>query len=486
MKFFLRLIIIVIGCILIVLPAGANKTNKEQTSTQTQSKRIVILMDSSGSMKKTDPHNYRKPAAKLFVSLIGEEYEIAVLSFGDRVKTLIPFTMNKRSNRDKIHSAIDKVTSKEFSTHIHLAIKEGYNLLKDTSGIMVLMSDGKLTLGDKEKDEKALKELLETLPNIKKSGIKVYTIPFTEESDIALLERIAKETDGFSKLAKTDKDIHVIFSSIFEKIKSPDTIPLKDDSFSIDSDIKEAILLITKKPGTKTTLISPSKKTFTHTKTSKDMLWHSTDIFDMITITSPEVGKWQVNLSTKEGNKVYVLTNLRLKSSFNRNFVYKDEDLRIDAWLERDSAIITEPDILDKISIIIESKDPKQNVHSANMTPEVNEKGLSKNNGRFFATYKVPMLGEYILKITAEGSTFKREKTFEFKAVEQPKQDITQKQPEGQKTSETKKQQTNDDWHEALIIFAIINGGVVIIILIYLIAKKFLTKIKLSKKKAKE
>ncbi|MCX8026719.1 MAG: VWA domain-containing protein, partial [Thermodesulfovibrionales bacterium] len=270
--------LMIMFCVLLVLPVGAD-TTKQQASSQDKSKKIVLLMDSSGSMKKTDPKNYRKPAAKLFVSLIGEDYQIAVLSFGDTVKTLLSFTENKRSNRDKIHSAIEKVTSKEFSTHMHLAIKEGYELLKDTSGIIVLMSDGKLTLGDKEKDEKAMKELLNMLPSIAKAGIKVYTIPFTEESDIELLERIAKETGGFSKLANTDKDIHIIFSTIFEKIKSPDTIPLKDDSFSVDSDIKEAILLITKQPGTKTTLISPSKKTFTATKTHKDILWHTTDVF---------------------------------------------------------------------------------------------------------------------------------------------------------------------------------------------------------------
>ncbi|MFQ3574261.1 MAG: vWA domain-containing protein, partial [Thermodesulfovibrionales bacterium] len=411
---------------------------------------------------------------------------IAVLSFGDRVKTLIPFTDNTKSNRHKINSAIDKVTSKEFSTHIHLAVKEAYELLKETSGVIILMSDGKLTLGDKEKDERATKELLDMLPDISKAKIKVHTIPFTEESDIALLERIAKDTGGFSKLAKTDQDIHIIFSSIFEKIKSPDTIPLKDNKFSIDTDIKEVILIITKKTGTKTTLISPSKATFTSNKTSKDMVWHTTDVFDMITITSPEAGNWQVNLSTTEGNKVYVLTNLRLKSSFDKNFVHKGETLRIDAWLEKDGATITERDVLDKISFVIESKDPKQTIHSAKMTPDVNEAGSPNNNGKYIADFTAHITGDYLLKIVAEGSTFKREKTFEFKVIEPPppaapKQEaVTAKQP---KSADTKK---TDEWNEALMIFGIVNGGLIAVLLIYFLGRKLIKRLRLSSKKVKK
>lgn len=484
MNISLKLTITIILILLLVLPVNANTTKQEQPAGKGQSNKIVLLMDSSGSMKKTDPKSYRKPAAKLFVSLIGEDYNIAVLSFGDKVKTLIPFTANKRSDRKKIESAIDKVTSNEFSTHMHLAVREGYELLKDTSGIIILMSDGKLALGDKDKDDKAMKELLGMLPNLAKSGIKIHTIPFTEESDVELLAKIAKETGGFSKLAKTDQDIHLIFSSIFEKIKSPDTIPLKDDTFSIDSDIKEAILLITKKIGTKTTLISPSKKTFASGKITKDIIWHSTDVFDMITITSPEVGKWQVNLSTKEGNKVYVLTNLRLKSSFDRNFVYKNETIKIDAWLEKDNIVITEPDILNKISITIESKDPKQNIQSLKMTPEVSDTGIPKNNGRYIASFQMLMVGDYTIKISAEGNTFKREKTFEFKVLEQetpPKQDNNKQQ----KTADAETKKT-DEWNQALIIFGIFNGGVGVIVMLFFLTKKIVQKIRMSKKKAKK
>lgn len=453
------------------------------------SKNIVLLMDSSGSMKRTDPSNYRKPSAKLFVSLIGEDTKIAVLSFGDTVKTLLPLTENKKSLKPVIDKAIDKITSKEFSTHIHLAVKEGYEILKKTkegTGILILMSDGKLTLGSESKDKAAKEELFKMLPDIVKAGIKIYSIPFTEESDIELLNKLANETGGFSRLAKTDKDIHLLFASIFEKIKSPDSIPIQDDSFTIDSDIKEAILLITKKPKTKTTLISPSGTNINHNKHGKDVLWHSTDLFDMITITSPQVGKWKVNLSTKEGNRVYVLTNLKLKSSFEKNLVYKGEKLVIDAWLERDGGIIKEMDILDKITLFAESSDPTKKPKTIKMILDSIIYGTVPTHGKYIAELDIEHIGDYTIKIVAEGSTFKREKMLEFRAEEMPSEKVQinkekQVPTENKKDREVHKDETKE-WKNALIIFGIVNGSILLIIAIVIVVLKLFKK-RLKKKK---
>ncbi|HIJ60252.1 MAG TPA: VWA domain-containing protein [Nitrospirae bacterium] len=452
-----------------LLTESKQMENKQSSTKQIgSSKNIVLLMDSSGSMRKTDPKNYRKVAAKLFTSLIGEDVKISILSFGDTVKTLLPLSDNKKSLKPAIDKAIDKISSKEFSTHIHLAVKEGFEILKKTkegTGIIILMSDGKLTLGSESKDKLAKEELLKMLPEIAKAGIKIYTIPFTEESDIALLNTIANETGGFSRLAKTDKDIHMLFASIFEKIKSPDSIPIRDDGFSIDAEIKEAILIITKQPKTKTTLVTPSGTKINYGKHGKNILWHSTDLFDMITITSPQIGQWKVNLSTKEGNRVYVLTNLRLKSSFDKNLVYIGEKLTLDAWLERDGGIIKEMDVLDKITIIAESSDPSKTPKKINMVLDSLVSGTVPTQGKYMAELLIEHVGDYTVKIIAEGSTFKREKILEFRSEEMPPEKVQPiKREKPDKTEQ--KTEVNDpskEWKSSLIIFGVANGTVLLI-----------------------
>jgi Ca-activated chloride channel family protein len=44
---------------------------------------IILLIDSSGSMKQTDPRNYRKEAPKLFISLLDKDDRVGIMSFGD-------------------------------------------------------------------------------------------------------------------------------------------------------------------------------------------------------------------------------------------------------------------------------------------------------------------------------------------------------------------------------------------------------------------
>jgi Mg-chelatase subunit ChlD len=470
-KCFLRPYLLLLCLVLLFVATGYAQEKKDSSKDAApteqlkgSSKNIVLLMDSSGSMRRTDPNSYRKPAAKLFSSLIGADSRIAVVSFGDTVKTLLPLSDNNRAMRPAIEKAIDKISSREFSTHMHLAVKKGIEMLKDTkegSGILVLMSDGKLTLGSKEKDEAAMEELLRLLPEAAKAGIKIYTIPFTEESDIALLERIAKETGAFSRLAKSDKDVHMIFASIFEKIKSPDALPIRDDGFDIDSEIQEAILLITKQPKTKTTLINPKGIKLTFEKRPKEVNWYSADVFDMITIPNPEHGRWKVNLSTKEGNRVYVLTNLKLKSSFERNIVYKGEQLKIDAWLERDGGVITEQDVLNKLTFVLESMDPSKKATQFKMVLDALQIGEVPSKGRYIAELTVEQVGDYTLRIIAEGNTFKREKTLEFMAEEPPPQPIHP--PKGHAVHSPQMEEQSMGWSKALVIFGITNGALVLI-----------------------
>lgn len=61
--------------------------------------------------------------------------------------------------------------------------------------------------------------------------------------NFAFLNQLTQETKGLFNLAKTDKDIHVIFAALFEQIKLPDTVPLEGNSFYIDKEIQEATVL---------------------------------------------------------------------------------------------------------------------------------------------------------------------------------------------------------------------------------------------------
>lgn len=384
---------------------------------------IVLLMDSSGSMRKTDPQLYRKPAARLFISLLGEDDRIAVFSFGDSAKRLLPLTENSKKNRQKLFQAVDKVSSDEFSTHIHEAVKKGLAEVQSSPGknrILILMSDGKLTLGSKEKDDAALRELSTLLPELAKENIKLYTIAFTEMSDVKLMEEMARATGGFFRMAKTDQDIHTIFAALFEKIKSPNAIPLEGDTFLIDPHIQEAILLITKKPGTSTVLFGPAGEKHSQEKFGKNLNWHRSKIFDLISIKNPAQGKWRVRLSSKVGNRIFVVTNLSLNSSLEKNFVTPGEEIRTDAWLERDGEKLTEKEFLEQISFAAEVTGPDGKMQRLILS-ETSAGGNEKaRGGTYSSTFLIDQKGEYAVRIVAESKAFRREKIHQFSSTEKP------------------------------------------------------------------
>ena len=433
---------------------------------------IIILMDSSGSMKKTDPRNYRQPATKLFVSLLGESDRIGIVSFGDTAKVLVSLIENTKKNREALFNAVGKVSSRESSTNIYDAVKKGFDQLKSKPSpkknrIIILMSDGKLALGSKEKDEAAFAGLFRILPELAISNIKLYTVAFTEMSDVKLIEDMAKETGGFFRFAKNDKDIHIIFASIFEKIKSPDTVPLEGEAFEIDKNIKDLILLINKNiPGTSTELIDPSRGKHTSTKYEKNIEWYTSDTFDMITVKEPAVGRWKVKLSTTEGNKVYVITNLNLKSFFDKSFVYKGDKVKIGVWLEKNGTILREKDVLRQASFSSEIVTPPGKSLKLDLLDNGAYGDDKADDGIHSCEFVVTDTGEYTIKIAAKSIILKREKVIQFKAVSKPLQMAKQITASNPRLKKKTVSETDVSWKSVLIRFGIINLLLLLILLV--------------------
>lgn len=424
---------------------------------------IVLLMDSSGSMKKTDPRDYRKEAAKLFVSLMQERDNISIVSFGDSATVLAPLTPGGKKDRSALFSAIGKITSREMTTNITDAVRLGFELLnksKRQNRIMLLMSDGQIDLLSKEKDEASVAELAGFLPDVAKAGISIYSVAFSEFSDAGLLRALSEKTGGAFRYARTDRDIHVVFASIFERMKAPDTLALEGDTFLVDKDVKEAVLLINKSPGTATVLFDPSGKQVAQGKIGRDIEWFGSKIFDMITIKEPAVGKWRVKLSSREGNKIFVLTDLKLKTAFAGDKVNKGDKAVLDAWLERDGSIIRNRDVLSQIGFFATLVEPD----STRLLMELKPSG---KEGVFAVEVQFRKSGEHTLLLNSGGKTFTRNREFTVFAAEPPPPPPAVEQ---KPSPEAARDEVN--WNYILINFALINAAIIgLITLVFLIRR---------------
>jgi len=422
---------------------------------------IVLLIDSSGSMKKTDPRDYRKEAARLFISLLGADDGIGVVSFGDSAEALSPVKANTQENRSALFSAVGKISSKELSTDITSAIRKGVaelELSKRKNRAIILMSDGKLDLLDPDKDRESYISLMKSLPDIKKSGIKVYSIAFSDQADSKLLGAISEKTGGLFRFAKNDSDIHVMFASIFEKIKSPDSVALKGDSFEIDKDVREAVLLITKQARTATTLVDPTGRKISSARKPDNFQWYGSDVFDMITIREPQTGTWKVSLSSKEGNRIFVLTDLKLKSSFSAATLNRGDKALIDAWIEREGKKITEQAVLAQVSFAAEITGPDGKTVKVPLAAKP-----APDAGIYAAEFAADRTGDFSIKIIADGKTFNRTKDIYFNAIETPATPVQ---------AEPKPEPVVDDSNlEMMLIIAAAVIALLLVIILYLVIR---------------
>lgn len=438
---------------------------------------IVLLMDSSGSMKKTDPKDYRKEAAKLFVSLLSDRDTISVVSFGDGAQELAPLTSGAKGERAGLFRAIGRITSREMTTNIPEAVRLGFETLKQSkrqNRIMLLMSDGRIDLLDKEKDAAASAALEKMLPDIAKAGIKIYTVAFSELSDASLLRAVAEKTGAAFRYAQTDRDIHVVFSSIFERLKAPDTLALEGDTFLVDKDVKEAVLLINKVPGTATVLFDPSGKRVVQGKIARDIEWFGSKVFDMITIKEPAVGKWRIKLSTKEGNRIFVLTDLKLKTSFAKDKILKGEKIVLDAWLERDGVMVQNRDVLSQIGFFADLIEPDSTKQLMELKPTGKE-------GVFAIEISFNKAGDHTLVLNSGGKTFTRTREFRVTAAEPPPPaQPVQAAPQPAKAPP----QDEVNWQWILMQFALVNGVILGIVLAAWGARKAVATLAARKKAA--
>jgi len=437
---------------------------------------VALVMDSSGSMKKTDPRSLRIPAAKLFISLLDSNDRAAVLSFSDKGHPIAGLTpVNNDANKKKLLNATDKITSKGLHTNLYGAFHKGMEVLLEAKEegreqIIILMSDGMMDVGDPDKDSQLLTKLkLELSGELKKNNIKVYSIAFTNQSDRRLLEKLSKQTGGFYNLALTDKDFHLVFTSIFESLKSPEMLPMEKNSFLIDGSIREVTIVASKaSPETDIQIIAPDGQTYSGSHQYSGISWFVSDNFDMVTVQKPVQGRWEILYSTEENNKAYIITDLKLETNFEQLYAVFGENLDIKAWLEKEGAIIRDGQVLETTDIYIELNNPDGNI--SNLKP------LNGGNGIFYKSITPFKDGNYRLRVVAKGKTYEREKAFLFNVanLQESKEDLKAarearkaEKAEEQEPSEEEEQESVN-WSKIIVQFISLNLIIGIFVIAYM------------------
>ena len=402
----------------------------------------VLIIDSSGSMKETDPRRLRVPAAKMFISLLSQQDRVGLISFSDNGYPVVRLTPATPANRDLLFKGVEKVSAKGAYTNLSAALDKGLEMLREEGDkkrrrMLVLMSDGKMDTGDWDNDQALLEKIRkQSLDALVKEGIEVYTIAFTEASDMSLMREMAERTAALSRMASNDRELHEVFSQIFESAKQPDMLPMQDGGFMVDSAVEEVTVVASKASAdVEITVEMPDGRKMVAKNAGRAVRWFSSEQFDMITISKPPAGQWKLLYSDNRGDRAYVVTNLSLDARIGEAPVYSNAEQQSEAWLSENGEIITKPEILKQTTLGLEITQPDGVVLEIPLADAGMTGDRAAGDGVFSNVLAFVQPGQHRVRVVARGETFQREKAL-FVEVVEPTVDTTQPPMEPASTTE--------------------------------------------------
>ncbi len=172
---------------------------------------VVLVIDSSMSMIRSDPYKKRVEAARGFVEMAargGSIGRVGIVSFSNRAEVLAPLT------GVGAHAAFQKAFKRVKSdgqTNMDDALEAAENVLDEGGSprrAVVFLTDGR---------NEPLR-YKETHKRLAAEGVPIYAVGLSDRADHALLERMARETGGRAFRAATDRDLLAIYQRVASEI----------------------------------------------------------------------------------------------------------------------------------------------------------------------------------------------------------------------------------------------------------------------------
>ena len=406
---------VVFTSLIVTNPAYAADTATEENQTAKITAPVLtdlrVLVDISGSMKKTDPKNLRRPAIRLLAGLIPEGSRSGVWNFAKQVNMTVKIGAVDDAWRNTAREQSKKINSVGLFTNIEEALRKvSFDWKTPDPGYkrnLILLTDGHVDISEDDKADEASKRriLKELLPAFEKAKVRIHTIALSDDVDEHLLTTLSSYTDGLHRKVASADDLQKLFLQMLEQAAPLDTLPLNDNRFNVDANINDMTLLVFNKDKTKpTTIVTPSKRTWSSKEHPSQVKWFSDDGYDLVTVKQPQQGQWKIMSPVDENNRVVVATNLKLKVNELPSFAMLGDVINVNAQLLEDAKPLTDKRLLEKFKFTLK----KQN---AGVDDQLYPMAKLVSNENVFSTQLPPMFkaGEYTFVIQAVSPTAERE-----------------------------------------------------------------------------
>ena len=384
---------------------------------------VRVIIDISGSMKKTDPENLRKPAVDLISRLMPDDSKAGIWTFGQSVNMLVPHRVVDQSWRDQGAKKSASINSVAMFTNIGAALEKATedfeapspdyrrNIILLTDGVVDISQEAVINLNERKRI------LTELLPRLKEADYRIHTIALSSDADQELMKKLSIATDGIFEVADTADELMSTFLRIFDQAVPAERVPLDENGFLVDASIQEFTALIFRRSEVPATvIIAPDGKEYSKTDPANQVSWYRTDKYDLITVQRPADGIWKVKTEMAPGSRVTVVSNLQLVVPSLKSILRSGQALELAYSFQENGNTVTHQDFLDVLTgrAVINKPGTDENTE-VDLSHPVPADGIFKHQlGGFDA------LGEYDVAIMIDGKTFKREYIHHLNVTQSP------------------------------------------------------------------
>ena len=281
---------------------------------------IRVLIDVSGSMKKTDPKNLRIPALQVLTQLLPEGSQAGVWEFANTPKMIVPLGQVSAAWQEQALIAAQNISSTGQLTDIGAALNAvAFNAQDQTQGRqlhVILLTDGMVDVSKNAADNKLaraklLEPILQQYINV---GARVHTVGLSYEADQSTLRALAQRTDGLFEVAlNADQLLDIFLRALDNTVVSQQvTVEAVEQSFIVEEGI-ELITIVVEKNGDENIQFKDGNNTrFNRADKSAYSQWQNTVSHDVVRIKNPVPGTWSLISDTAKLTRINVVGKFQI------------------------------------------------------------------------------------------------------------------------------------------------------------------------------
>jgi uncharacterized protein YegL len=412
---------ILVAAVILVFQLGSIPLVNAQNNAPSSNLDVVFVLDSSGSMKESDPEEIRTEAIKMFLDMSQVQgNKVGLVAYSDNVV--------REHNLDTINSSDDKDRIKNMAVNIPLGQKtdtgcgilEAVNLMdsghdKNHKPMIILLSDGKND--PLRKSEDSLKDLKTAISTCKDKGYPVYTIGLNYDGSVdkTQLEEMSSETKGKNYITNTASDLPKILTDIYAdnsklKVQDGGTVTSNGEYQDLkvkipNSNVLEANISMISDSEVEVKLLDPNGKEVNIP--SQNAVFTTSKKYSMLKLIKPTEGEWTVKVKGVNGSNIkvsYIFNyDLNLEANFTPQTPKNGDKLKVEAYFASNAQKISDKSLYNNMKAKLMVKDMKGNL--------VKEIPLNYEEEIFKGEYSIPDKGKYELKVRVDGNSFYREST---------------------------------------------------------------------------